>query len=181
MASFIGIDVSKGMLDGYATQRGSKRFKNSEVGYNEFLQWLEGIAEAQIILEATGGYERRFVEFLSLAGVSFSVVNPKRTRAFARSLGVQAKTDILDSKLLAKYGTSLAPAATQLPSSEVRELNELVSRRLQLVDLQTQEKNRLEHVEGYTLKDVRASIAWLGKRVSKIDKEIAGLVLRAKH
>jgi transposase len=67
-----------------------------------------------------------------------------------------------------------------LPSSEVRELNELVSRRLQLVDLQTQEKNRLEHVEGYTLKDVGASIAWLGNRIVKIDKEIAGLVSKSE-
>ena len=79
---------------------------------------------------------------LSAAGIPVVVVNPRQVREFARASGRLAKTDRLDAQTLADFGAALNPPLRPLPNEKLRQLRTLVSRRRQLIAMQTQENNR---------------------------------------
>ena len=170
----VGVDIAKNKFDAYSEQLGSKEFPNTLDGFKKFKHWLSGIKEEmpKVILEATGGYQSRLVLFLQKHNIAVSVLNPKRVRDFAKAVGVFAKTDKIDAKVLAKFGDTICPEETEAISAEVQDLNELVVRRDQLVEQCTQEKNRLEHAKGVVLKDIREHIELLQKRIAKMEKLI---------
>jgi transposase len=176
MANYIGIDISKATLDVYEQKLGYHSFENKGSGFLSFREWIDEVREVHVIVEATGGYQRELVEFLEGAGILYTVINPKRARDFAKARGVFAKTDKVDSKVLADFGSTLLPKATNPASREVLALNDLTSRRAQLVDLLVQEKNRLEHSSGIVLKDVKGMISFITRKVEKIEEEIQKLI-----
>ena len=95
-----------------------------------------------IIVEATGGLEVPLVAELSAADLPVVVVNPRQVREFGRASGRLAKTDRMDAQLLADFGATMRPEARPLPDACLRELRALVTRRRQLIGMQTQERNR---------------------------------------
>ena len=125
-----------------------------------------------IVIEATGGYEMPVVAELAHAKLPTAVINPRKVRAFARSIGQLAKTDKLDAKLLAHFAAAIRPTARSLPSAEEEQLTGLLVRRRQLVDMLTMEKNRLHTVRSALREDIREHIAWLQAKLAKIDEEI---------
>lgn len=75
-------------------------------------------------------------------GIRISVVNPRPVRNLAKVLSQIAKTDAIDARLIAKYGEVVQPPATVFASSAERELKTWVTRRLQLIEMASSEKNR---------------------------------------
>lgn len=173
--SFVGIDVSKKKLDVcILPERKELCLNNSEGGINELLQHLEQEQDlALVVLEATGGFEKAAAIALGLAGRPVAVVNPRQARDFAKALGRLAKTDKIDAEVLARFGEAVKPKLFSLPSSEQRIAEEALSRRRQLIEMRTQEKNRLKMVtSAVAKKDIRSHIAWLDKRISDIEKDL---------
>jgi transposase len=64
---------------------------------------LQCLEATLIVVESTGGYERALTESLSEAGLPVALVNPWRVRRFGEGLGVLAKTDPLDARILALW------------------------------------------------------------------------------
>lgn len=142
MDRVVGIDVSKGKLDVFSSAEGGEiSFKSSEL--RALATWVARERPSLVVLEASGGYERDAWTALAGRGLQVAVVNPKRVRDFARALGVAAKTDRLDAKVIAEFGVRMKPEATPLPSKEQRELEALLQRYRQLTEMATAEKNRL--------------------------------------
>jgi len=108
------------------------------------LEQLVRFPNAMIVLESTGGYERRLVAELVAAGHRVAVVNPRRVRDFAKALGQLAKTDSIDAHVLALFGDRMQPRESEKSSEKQQELQQLVVRRRQLVVLRTAESNRFE-------------------------------------
>ena len=98
---------------------------------------------ALIVLEATGGMEIPLTSALATAGLPVVVVNPRQVRDFARASGLLAKTDTLDARVLAQFAEVMRPTPRPLPDTEARALTALLTRRRQLVEMLTAEKNRL--------------------------------------
>src|SRR4051812_43717212 len=121
---FIGVDVAKLEL---AIQFPDQLWStaNTPQGHASFLAKLREFGRAQVICEATGGYERALVLTLHEAGVAVSVINPRQVRDFARACGRLAKTDLIDASILRRYGDSLRPAADPAPSAGSVEFAEL--------------------------------------------------------
>jgi transposase len=136
-STYLGLDISKAALDLSATDHGpAARFANDQTGCRRLLKALKKMpGPAQIIAEATGGYERLVLSVLAQAQVPVTLVNPRRARDFARATGLLAKTDRLDAGALAEYGCRLEPAPTVPPSAQQQQLTALVTRRQQLVGL----------------------------------------------
>ena len=61
-----------------------------------------------VVIEATGGYERGLVCALQRAGITVARVNPRQARDFAKSMGVLAKTDRVDARILRDFADVLA-------------------------------------------------------------------------
>ena len=85
-------------------------------------------------MEASGGYESIFCAQLGNHGILHAVVNARRVREFARGMGIDAKTDAIDAKVISKFASVLKPIPTASQSDEERKHSALVTRRSQLVD-----------------------------------------------
>ncbi len=140
---YIGIDVAKDSFQVASCPAQLEGvYRNAAKGYRKFLATLEGLEVAQIILEATGGYERTIAAELIQAGFQAVVVNPRQVRHFAKGLGKNAKTDSIDADVLALFGQMVKPTYRPPREPQTQVLAELVSRRRQVIDMLTQETNR---------------------------------------
>ena len=105
MGVFVGVDVSKQHLDWTVGEHGEvERVSNTPAGVRRLTGKLAELDSKLIVVESTGGYERALTEKLSEAGLPVVLVNPWRVRRFGEGLGVLAKTDPLDARVLALYG-----------------------------------------------------------------------------
>jgi transposase len=170
---FVGIDVSKLTLDfDCLPVSASKQFSNDEVGIAALAALLQGSGVERIVIEATGGYETAVVSALAVAKLPVVVVNPKQVRDFAKAMGHFAKTDKLDAKVLALFGERMKPPLRTLPDEAQRALADVLNRRRQLVTMRAQEKTRLATVPAVARKDVVQHIAWLDKRIAKLEVDL---------
>jgi transposase len=170
----IGIDVSQDTLDMAAYPTGQIwQYKNNKSGIAKIVAKLTSIKPVIIVMEATGGLEVPLKDALDEGGLAVFVANPKRIRDHARSMGVLAKTDKIDAKVMADFAakTELTP---QPPRDKAeRELDSLLTRRNQLNDMLTAERNRLnQHLAADVQADINEHILWLEGRVKGLDKEI---------
>lgn len=170
----IGIDISKHKLDVWASPQGAYRtFENTPEGRLNLKAWLETLDPAYIVLEAGGAYERPVTETLVNAGLPVSRLNPRQARDFAKATGQLAKTDRIDARLLAAYGQALHPKKTALPKQEQAELAAFVTRRRQLIDMATEEKNRLQTTLEPEMKaEIQKHLVWLKEQIEGIDERI---------
>ena len=170
---FVGIDISKLTLDfdGLPVSA-AQQFTNDAAGIAVLVALLQDSGVERIVIEATGGYETAVASALAVATLPVVVVNPRQVRDFAKAMGHFAKTDRLDAKLLALFGERMKPALRTLPDDAQRALSDLLGRRSQLVFMRAQEKGRLSTVSAVARKDVAQHIAWLDKRVLKLEAEL---------
>jgi transposase len=172
-AKYVGIDVSKGRLDIAIGEQGeSWDVANDEKGISKLVEGLKQVEPALIVLESTGGLEIGALTELYGAGLSVALVNPGRVREFARSLGLLAKTDKLDARLLARFGEAVKPAPTRLPAEQEQHLGGLVGRRRQLLEILVAEQNRLSSTQLSLKGNVEEHIRWLQEALAKLDREI---------
>jgi transposase len=171
--TFVGIDVSKARLEvAVHNQSSSWQAANTEVGIAELVKQMQAINPTLVVLEATGGFELRLVAELAAGQLPVVVTNPRRVRNFARSTGKLAKTDKLDAKMLAHFAAALRPAPRSLPSDQEEHLTALLTRRRQIVDMLTVEKNRLHTVRTMMHSDIEEHITWLTQKLAALDAEM---------
>jgi transposase len=171
---YVGIDVSKDSLDlGLSESAESGKFANSVQGITELTDHLVQLEPSLIVVEATGGYETAAVASLAAARLPVVVVNPRQVRDFARSCGKLAKTDAIDARILAQFGQTFRPEPKPLPDAQSREIQALVARRSQILEMITTETNRLHTAPLDVEVDIRMHIAYLKERLSCIDGDIA--------
>jgi transposase len=110
VSEFVGIDVSKATLDVYLHDaRSGFTVANDEAGLKGLSERLAGAQPELIVLEATGGYERLCAASLARAGFTVAIVNPRQVRSFAIAIGVLAKSDKADARVLAHFAAAVRP------------------------------------------------------------------------
>ena len=173
----VGIDVSKDWLDIVALPSGETwRTENTDSTMGVLIEQLEKLKPERIVLEATGGYEQLVTTQLYLAKLPVCRVNPKRVRYFARSIGQLAKTDKLDATLLARFGETVKPTLTQLPSEKEQVLSALLTRREQLSAMSVSERNRLDTAPAKVRPSLNEHIVWLKKQLKQLNREIDAFI-----
>ncbi|HWI99619.1 MAG TPA: IS110 family transposase [Burkholderiales bacterium] len=175
MDLFVGIDVSKAVLDIAVAPTGEAwSVSNSMEGMQQLVGKLGEIKPTLIVLEATGGLERRAIAALAGAALPVVAVNPRQVRDFAKATGQLAKTDAIDASVLALFAERIRPQVRPLRDEQTQELEALVVRRRQVVDMITAEKNRLAAAP--PSKRVRTTIGktikWLQKQLEEIDGDL---------
>jgi transposase len=150
---------------------------NDAKGHAKVLQLLRAHPTAQIVCEATGGYEQPVVRALHAAGQAVSVVEAGRVRHFARAKGCRAKTDPIDAAVLSEYGRALRPAPTPALTAQQTRLAELSTRRLQLLQSLIAETNRADHyADKLCVRQARALRRVLEKQIQACDTAITELI-----
>jgi transposase len=176
--AFVGIDVSKQLLE-VAVHESDYQFRgaNKASFFGELIVELIALRPALIVLEATGGLEIPVTAALHAAGLPVVVVNPRQVRDFAKALGQLAKTDRLDARVLAHFAAAIKPPPRPIKSKDELELDALVGRRGQLVEMLTAEKNRRGSAATDTVREeIKEHIDWLEERIAELDQQLKALV-----
>ena len=167
-APVLGIDVAKLKIEVALLVDGkvkNKSFKNTMEGFEALALWLRklGTPQVQACLEATGNYGEDLAIYLHEAGHSVSIVNPARIKGFAQSELIRTKTDKIDAGIIARFCLAMRPETWIPPSPEVRLLRALVRRADSLIDMLTQEKNRLATAHESVIPLIKDHMGYLNK------------------
>ena len=176
IGQWVGIDISKATLDVYLRPLG-KTFQvaNKETAISGLIEELQTYSLNLIVLEATGGLETELLIQLQAAQLPVALINPRQGRDFAKAAGKLAKTDAIDAQVLAHFGEALKPQVVAMESDSARQLKELISRRRQVVEIQTAEKNRRDRSRGKALTDIEQHLEYLEQSLKKLNQEIEEL------
>jgi transposase len=182
-STFVGIDVSKDRLDVCVLPGGQVHaFANDPTGHAELVKLGRSWNQPLVVIEATGGYERPALFALQDAGLAVALVNPRQARDFAKGIGQLAKTDLLDAAMLAEFARLADPAPTEKTSGKQRELEALVTRRRQLLEVRVAEKNRLaQTADKFIERSLAQVIKTIERQIKAIEDRIAKLLENDDH
>jgi transposase len=170
---FIGIDVAKAQLEFACQPSGDPgTVPNTEDGIRGLVAHCQMLRPALIVLEATGGYEAAVVAALATAGLPVVIANPRQVRDFAKATGQLAKTDALDAQVLALFAERVRPTPRPLPEAAVQALDARLTRRRQLIEMLTAERNRLLIAPPAVRRDLQQHIRFLERRVREADDDL---------
>jgi transposase len=178
---YIGIDVSKDRLDVCRRPSGTAfAVARDGEGLAALIERLQGARPELIVLEATGGFEQVVAAGLAGAGLPVVVVNPRQIRDFARSMGRLAKTDRIDAEVIALFAERVRPELRPLPDAAARELDELVTRRRQVIEMMVAEGNRARRLASRRLKKrIDRHLEVLQKELTEIERELDDTIRRS--
>ena len=173
----IGVDTGKTQLDIYI--RPLDIFfsvSNDESGIKKAINQIKKHQPTRIVIEATGRLEHAFIMACSKADLPFVVANPVHIKKFAGAVGRLAKTDKLDAQLIAHFGEAIKPALSTLKPENMRLMSDLLSRRRQLMTMQTMEKNRLQIMPKEITNSIKPLLTALKNQIDKIELKLAKLI-----
>ena len=175
---YVGIDVAKDRLDVHVGPTGEAfAVARNHDGLGELVERLRALNPALIVLEATGGFEVTVAAALAAAGLPLAVVNPRPIRALARALGRLAKTDRLDAEVIALFAERVRPAPHPVPDERARLLDELVTRRRQLVEMIVAEGHRRRALTTARLAErVDRHLRALREELAEVERDLGGTI-----
>jgi transposase len=172
--TYLGADVSKATIDCRLLDQ-AFTIANNASGFTQLDSRLKRLKSHQIhvICEATGGYQNKLVAHLHTRKILVSVINPRQVRDFARSRGILAKTDKLDARVLADFGTANSPKPDAPAPAHLQRLSSLLSARDHLVAQRATEKTRLLQIEDRWLRDqTERTINFHTREIKKLEAEL---------
>ncbi len=173
-----GVDVSKGWLDAHILPgAASGRFANDAGGVEELASFCRKQAVELVVMEASGGCERRPFAMLWAMELPCAIVNPRQMRRFAEAMGYLEKTDRIDAAVIAHFGQVKPVAPTPLPSIAAERLKALVARLSQVTrDITVNKQRRSSAFDPDALASIEEIIALLKRQSRRLEGEIASLI-----
>lgn len=191
----IGIDISKSSfeacyttidINGKVRHRASRKFANTQEGFEHFLDWADKVSLPQMQLyftmEATGVYYEGLAYFLKEKGKRVSVILPNMVKKYAGSLNCKSKTDKIDARVLGQMGVERVLPEWKLSSPIFRKLRKLTRERTRLVEVQSKLKNFLEAEKrsgepNYaTIKRLEEHIEYVSAQIKEVEQEIEAML-----
>lgn len=174
-----GVDVSKAKLD-VCIEPGHRfaSFDSDTAGIAKLAAFCREHAVTLVVMEASGGYERRAFIALWENGISCALTNPRSVRRYAEAMGILEKTDRIDSSVIARFAHAKNLAPTPLPSQAQQRLKALVTRLRQVTgDLTVQKQRRAGLLDNpQMLASLDEVIALLKRQSRSLEREIASMI-----
>ena len=175
---FAGIDVALKKLDLARTDRkGVLTVTNDPAGHRQLIDSLKGASVTLIVIEATGGIEQPLLEALLLANLPVAMVQPALVRHFAKGLGIRAKTDAIDARVLAIYAEKASPRQVEKRSKNRMELDALTTCRRQLIIVQNEQANRRRNLTSKAAQTaIDQVLKVIDQQIKSLDEQIRKLI-----
>jgi transposase len=174
---FVGIDVSKDYLDLACRPEHTRwRVANDSAGIAQCLAQLRQLKPTLIVLEATGGWQGSLVAALAVSKLPFAVMNPRQIRDFAKATGELAKTDALDAGVIAHFAETVRPTPRPLPDETTQQLDALLQRRRQLLEMWVAERHRVALAHSSVRESLARHIDYLQGLIKATDEEVATII-----
>lgn len=177
---FIAFEVSKASLTVHVIPEDRQTvIANTEAAVTKVLRLLAASGTAFIICEASGGYERHVLNSCAALNLPVHRAHGTRTRSFARYLGLSAKTDAIDARMLALFAQRSEDLRLwKPPSPETAELRALRRRRDDLAQMIRIEQNRIEHAQlEAVLLSLKRHVRVMTQELEELDAAIAKLIV----
>ena len=176
----MGIDVSGKRLDAHILPQAQARsFSNDPEGIAELVRVAKEQAVDIVVMEATGGLEVSLARECARHELGVCVINPRRIRDFARSVGRLAKTDALDAEVIARFGSVMELESQEQPDEAAFRLKGLHNRRSQLVEMRVAEYNRHKRAQPEMRAAIDEHIGYLDKAIVEVDAQIAEAIAQS--
>ena len=173
----VGVDTGKTQLDIYIRPLDIYfTVKNNDSGIKEAMKTLKKYPINRVVIEATGRLEQPFILACAEAKIPFVIANPVNIKRFAGAIGQKAKTDKLDAHLIAHFGEAIKPSLSTLKPEQMRLMSDLLSRRRQLMDMQTMEKNRYQIMPKTISSFIKPILTALKNQIEKVDSKLQKLI-----
>src|SRR5437867_2510380 len=174
---YIGIDVAKAHLD-VAWAQTVRRLPNQRSGHAALIRWIkQSTTPVQLICEASGGYEQALLESLEKSALKVTLVQAVCVRQYARATGILAKTDKIDAKVLAAFGSAIKPQPMSPRSVEQKRLRQYEAQRRHLSRILVAEENRLAQLSCAQLRTLsRSLISKIKTQIETLDRRIGELI-----
>ena len=174
---YIGIDVAKAHLD-VAWAQTVRRLPNQRSGHAALIRWIkQSTTPVQLICEASGGYEQALLESLEKSALKVTLVQAVRVRQYARATGILAKTDKIDAKVLAAFGSAIKPQPMSPRSVEQKRLRQYEAQRRHLSRILVAEENRLAQLSCAQLRTLsRSLMSKIKNQIETLDRRIGELI-----
>jgi len=170
---YLGLDVAKDTVVLASEPAGVQgQFTTDDAGLRALVTQCQAQPVTLLVLEATGGYEAPIVAVLAAAGLPVVIVNPRPVRDFAKALGRLAKTDAIDAQVLALFGARVQPPVRPLPAAATTQLQALLLRRRQLLDMLHAERQRHGRSQGRIRANLRSHIHWLERSLAGTEDDL---------
>src|SRR4029078_1263906 len=129
----------------------------------------------RVVFESTGGYENILFDAVEEDNLEPWRIEPRRIKAFIASEGIKAKTDTIDAKMIAHFGSEKEPSYGNKKSSESEnQLRALTRTRDDLVQMQAKLKTQLK--QPALLSESQESLEhvyqFVKKEIAKLDEKI---------
>ncbi|MBY8128883.1 IS110 family transposase [Vibrio fluvialis] len=173
----VGVDTGKSQLDIYIRPLDIYfTVPNTEKGIIDAIKTIRKHRPQRVVIEATGRLEMPFILACNKAKLPYVIANPLHVKRFAGAIGQRAKNDRLDAALIAHYAEAIQPKLTQLKSENIRLMSDLVTRRNQLLSMQTMEKNRTQILPQSLASSIKPILTALKNQITKIEEKITKLI-----
>lgn len=173
----VGVDTGKTQLDIYIRPLDIYfHVPNDEKGIKQAVCTIAKYHPERIVIEATGRLEMPFILACEKANLPYVIANPLHIKKFSGALGNKAKNDRLDAALIAHYAEAIKPKLTQLKSENIRLMSDLVTRRNQLLSMQTMEKNRHQILPQSLASSIKPILTALKNQIAKVENRIEKLI-----
>ncbi|TKB48589.1 IS110 family transposase, partial [Ferrimonas aestuarii] len=173
----VGVDTGKHQLDIYIRPLDIYfTVPNTEKGIKEAVQTIKKHQPQRVVIEATGRLEMPFILACDNAKLPYVIANPLHIKRFAGAIGQRVKNDRLDAALIAHFAEAIKPKLTQLKSENIQLMSDLVTRRNQLLTIQTMEKNRLQILPKSLQSSIKPILTALKNQIDKIESKISKLI-----
>lgn len=183
---FVGIDVAKDSLEIAELSKGLEMAEakvwttlNEQSAIDKLVDRLLTTSPQLIVLEATGRLELAAAGAMAAASLPVTIVNPRWVKSFAKAAGVVAKTDKIDARIIARFAEKMGPKVRPLKDEQTQELEALLSRRRQMVEMLTAEKNRLKRASKSIINSISSHILWLEQSLKEVDKDLNNSIKRS--
>ncbi|MDC5853575.1 IS110 family transposase [Vibrio europaeus] len=173
----VGVDTGKSQLDIYIRPLDIYfTVPNNDKGIKEAVRAIAKHQPQRVVIEATGRLEMPFILACDQAKLPYVIANPLRIKRFAGAIGQRAKNDRLDAALIAHYAEKVQPDLTDLKAENIRLMSDLVSRRNQLLSIQTMERNRLQILPKNIASTITPILTALKNQIEKVEAKISKLI-----
>ncbi|WP_206075658.1 IS110 family transposase [Marinobacter sp. NP-4(2019)] len=178
----VGVDVGKANLDIALHPSGQfYTIPNTEAHIRRFVRILKNYEIERIVVEASGRHEHVLVQACHQAGLPIIIVNPISVRRYAQAIGVLAKTDRIDAKVIAQYAATLKPEFKPIPDKTSQKIRDLLIRRTQLLEMSTMEKNRLQILPKSLHRSIKSLLKMLQNQIEAVTRQIEQEVAKVDH
>lgn len=173
----VGVDTGKAQLDIFVRPMGDYfTVPNNSTGIREAVRKLRKYSPTRVVIEATGRLEQAFVLACVEHDLPIVVMNPVAVRRFAGAIGRIAKTDKIDAQLIAHFGEAIAPEPTRIQPENIRQISDLLTRRRQLMEMSTMEKNRIQILPKALHKSIKVVLKTIRQQLDEIDVQLDTLI-----